>query len=86
MISFSDWNALLLYADELEEKFAADHGTKIVIRPFNNAMYEKCMAISVLDYKGNEFDSPYITVPLTNLLDGKIIMAEAIEKIAKSLK
>ena len=30
MISFSDWNALLLYADELEEKFANDHGTKII--------------------------------------------------------
>ena len=53
MISFSDWNALLLYADELEEKFANDHGTKIVIRPCLNLMYEKCMAISVLDYKGS---------------------------------
>ena len=86
MISFSDWNALLLYADELEEKFATDHGTKIVIRPFNNAMYEKCMAISVLDNKGNEFGRPHITVPLTNLLDGKIIMAESIKKIAEEIK
>lgn len=86
MISFSDWNALLLYADELEEKFAADHGTKIVIRPCLNLMYEKCMAISVLDYKGNEFGEPHITAPLTNLMNGKIIMAEAIKKIAKSLK
>lgn len=86
MISFSDWNALLLYADELEEKFANDHGTKIVIRPCLNLMYEKCMAISVLDYKGNEFGEPHITAPLTNLMNGKIIMAEAIEKIAKSLK
>lgn len=86
MISFSDWNALLLYADELEEKFAADHGTKIVIRPCLNLMYEKCMAISVLDYKGNEFGEPFITAPLTNLMDGKIIMAEAVKKIAESLK
>lgn len=86
MISFSDWNALLLYADELEEKFANDHGTKIVIRPCLNLMYEKCMAISVLDYKGNEFGEPHITAPLTNLMEGKIIMAEAIKKIAKSLK
>lgn len=86
MISFSDWNALLLYADELEEKFANDHGTKIVIRPCLNLMYEKCMAISVLDYKGNEFGEPHITAPLTNLMNGKIIMAEAIKKIAKSLK
>lgn len=86
MISFSDWNALLLYADELEEKFVTDHGTKIVIRPFNNAMYEKCMAISVLDNKGNELGRPHITAPLTNLMDGKIIMAEAIKKIAEEIK
>lgn len=86
MISFSDWNALLLYADELEEKLKTEHNIKVVIRPYNNAIYEKRMAFCILDNKGNEFGLPYYTDTLPNLMDGKIMMAETARKIVEEIK
>lgn len=81
MISFSDWNALLLYADELEEKVFKEHKVRIVIRPYNTAMYEKGMEITLYDRKGMAFKKPYCTGALSNLMDGKIIMADAVKRV-----
>lgn len=85
MISFSDWNALLLYADELEEKLKNEHGINIIIRPYNTEMYEKGMQFSLLNKKGKPTGQHYYTEALHNVMDGKIIMAAMKQRIANEV-